>query len=218
MRKTPSSSQSDSVGAPITKKRRGRQPRASLVSSNLHRAVTNFTALVGCPIYQPGGFRDILGWVGSISDQRFDEAWANLSRCFIQESNSIAPDQIPQLKKDVVTEIMTLVVTKQPHECNKLVSTNARRQCKIPAPGEGSTVMTLLEGHLRRVGSTRGNENRREGAHRGSSGIDIASLLTDAPKRNMNQLQGSSMLPPFSQFDEQVRQHRERNSRDRRSK
>lgn len=131
---------------PIGKKRRGRQPRQSLLTSNLRQAIARFTSVVGAPIVQPGGFRDFNGWLASLARPQFSPAWHQLCDAFISESRRFHSNDIHQLKRDVIHEIINLVVKRKPHESSKLVSTNARRQCTIPPAG--NTVMTLLESYL----------------------------------------------------------------------
>lgn len=134
------------------KKRRGRQPRQSLVNSSLRQAVQNFTSHVGAPIIQPGGFRDFTGWLESIKSPRFQSSWIPLCQAFIVESSSFPEHQRHALKRDVVQEIIKLVVKRKPEESAKLVSTNARRQCNTPP--SGNTVMTIFESYLVQITSS----------------------------------------------------------------
>lgn len=210
MRKTVSSNQAEGAGSAIAKKKRGRQPRPSLLSTNLQQAISGFTTAVGSPVYQPGGFRDITGWLESIADQSYQGAWTTLAGCFLQESANVEERRLLQVKKDVVTEIMTNVVKRLPHECNKLVSTNARRQCKQPPSGH--TVMTLFESHIQRVAGTTKSLDRRGSSSRSSSGIEISSLLVENPggSRNADGAGSSTVLPPVSHLDEGIRQFKAR--------
>lgn len=131
---------------PIGKKRRGRQPRQSLLTNNLRQAIARFTSVVGAPIVQPGGFRDFNGWLTSLARPQYASAWHQLCDAFTSESRRFHSNDLYQLKRDVIHEIINLVVKRKPHESSKLVSTNARRQCTIPPTG--NTVMTLLDSYL----------------------------------------------------------------------
>lgn len=137
--------------ASIGKKRRGRQPRQSLLTSNLRNSIARFTAAVGCPVLQPAGFRDFNGWLQVISQPSYKSAWHSLCRSFISESAKISSRQIPTLKRDVIHEIINNVVKRKSHESAKLISTNARRQSTIPPSGH--TVMTIFESYLATVSS-----------------------------------------------------------------
>lgn len=229
----PGSSQSDARDQMITKKRRGRQPRPSLVSPTLQHAISKFTSVVGGPKIQPGGFRDYTGWLESIAKQSFQSDWTKLAISFLQECKSVEEKTIPQLKRDVVTEIVNMVVKKMPHESSKLVSTNARRQC-VSTPASGTTVMAIFEVYLATV-SQQESENQgkkagasasssrssdrhaahstgsRSGTHRSrsSSGMDISSLLVENT-RPTRASSATSKLPPLSDFDEQIRARKER--------
>lgn len=130
----------------IGKKRRGRQPRQSLLNPNLKHAIAQFTSAVGAPIVQPGGFRDFNGWLASISKSQYSPAWQQLCQTFLCEKSHFPQSDIHQLKRDVIHEIINLVVKPKSHESSKLVSTNARRQCTVPL--SGNTVMTLLDSYL----------------------------------------------------------------------
>lgn len=142
----PNPSLADPRDSSVVKKRRGRQPRQSLVTPPLRDAIAKFASVVGAPVLQPGGFRDFTGWLETISSPKFRPAWLQLSQAFLLESSSTHHDHIYQLKRDVVHEIINLVVKRKAHESSKLVSTNARRQSSIPP--SGSTVMTIFESYL----------------------------------------------------------------------
>lgn len=136
----------------IAKKRRGRQPRQSLLTSSLRNSIARFTGAVGSPVVQPAGFRDFNGWLQIISQPSYKPAWHALCRSFISESAKISSRQIPTLKKDVIHEIINNVVKRKSHESAKLISTNARRQSTIPPSGH--TVMTIFESYLATVPSS----------------------------------------------------------------
>lgn len=234
MSNPPSSNQSDPRDQMITKKRRGRQPRPSLVTPNMHHAISKFTSAVGGPIIQPGGFRDYTGWLESIAGSTFQSDWTKLSQSFILESHSVDKNSVPQFKRDVVTEIINMVVKKMPHESSKLVSTNARRQC-VSSPSSGTTVMTIFEGYLKTVSESQGKDNQskkpggsasssrssdrhasqgsshRNAPHRSrGSGMEISSLLVDNTKPTRASSSATSKLPPLSDFVEQIRVRKER--------
>lgn len=216
MKKSGAPNPGDSRGGTISKKRRGRQPRASLLSSKLQQEIAKFTGIVGPPVYHSGGFRDINGWLESIAHEKYGDAWASLSRCFLQESGHFDAQQVLQLKRDVVFEIMNHVVIRLPHECNKLVSTNARRQCKIAS--SGPTVMSLLESHLHNSGRSSGGPSSTDTTQRTSSGMDISSLLVGNSRNTFRNVEGassSSMLPSIAHLDEGMRMYRERTEKNR---
>lgn len=135
--------------AAIVKKRRGRQPRQSLLTSNLRSAVARFTTAVGAPVLQPAGFRDFNGWLHTIAQPTYRSAWRSLCHAFILESSRVPARLVPTLKRDLVHDIINNVVKRKSHESAKLVSTNARRQSAIPP--SGNTVMTIFESYLATV-------------------------------------------------------------------
>lgn len=154
--------------APIGKKRRGRQARQSLLTTNLKDAISRFTSVVGAPIVQPGGFRDFNGWLNSLARPQFSTVWLQLCGSVVSESNHFGEHDFHQLKKDVIHEIINQVVKRKTHESSKLVSTNARRQCIIPPTG--NTVMTLLESYLAGIERERSGMHEQEGSS-SSSGL-----------------------------------------------
>lgn len=228
-----SSNQADARDQTIAKKRRGRQPRPSLVSPSMQQAIAKFTSVVGGPVIQPGGFRDYTGWLESIASPRFQSDWTKLSQAFLQECKSVEDRTIPQLKKDVVTEIINKVVKKMPHESSKLVSTNARRQC-VSSPSSGTTVMAIFETYLASVAESQDTQTKKSGgsasssrstdrhgsqgsAHRSGthrtrsgSGMEISSLLVENTRPTRASSSSTSKLPPLSDFDEQIRARKER--------
>lgn len=137
---------------PIIKKRRGRQPRQSLLTSSLRASITRFTSTVGAPVLQPAGFRDFNGWLHTIAQPTYKNAWISLCHSFIIESTNVSTKNISTLKRDVIHEIINNVVKRKSHESIKLVSTNARRQSCIPP--SGNTVMTIFESYLSTVSSS----------------------------------------------------------------
>lgn len=128
------------------KKKRGRQPRPNFMTPSLRSAVADFTDEVGAPVLQPQGFRDFSSWLGSISQPRFRTAWVRLVETFMRESAPMAVQTCALLKRDLVHEIMHIVVKRKDHESAKLVSTNARRQSRVPQ--SGYTVMSIFESYL----------------------------------------------------------------------
>lgn len=147
---------------PIAKKRRGRQPRPSLLTPALHSSIAALAETIGAPSFQPGGFRDFTGWLDNISGSRYRPNWLSLCSVFLRESASVEDRELLQLRKDVVTEIVKSVVKRRPNESSKLVSTNARRQCAVPS--SGTTVMKIFESYLRTAGTRQGSSSAQGSA------------------------------------------------------
>ncbi|CDF37920.1 unnamed protein product [Chondrus crispus] len=235
-----SSKEAGGSGEKREKRRRGRQPRQSLVSPTMHQSISQFANVIGGPVFVPAGFRDYSGWLSTISGPRYQLAWSNLVRAFTQECATVEQKTIPQLKRDVVTDIVNMVVDKRPHESAKLVSTNARRQCET-RPSGGISVMTIFEKHLlaqqevrpilpkapKRGGAAsppRGSAStgspKRTSVTTPRSGIPISSLLVESRHPNPGGSKAprsptSTRLPPIADFDAQVQEIKKRD-RDRR--
>lgn len=128
---------------PPVKRRRGRQPRPSLLSSRIKNAVANFANQVGQPrVIEPAGFRDFRGWLAFIAGPAAAPAWGPLVHAVIQDTDSTART-INAIKPDLVREIVKAVVIPRDDESSKLVSTNCGRQCARPT--NGVTLMIILD-------------------------------------------------------------------------
>ncbi|CAN8063915.1 unnamed protein product [Agarophyton chilense] len=153
------------------KKRRGRQPRQSLVTANLHQSIVEFAHKIGAPSLY-ADFRDFTGWNQRISGAQYEPAWRQLAQEVLRAAQDMGIHRLSDLKRDVIFDIMPLVVKKKPHETDKLVSTNARRQLINNKPSKQPTLMTLLEMHIDQINSM---SSRTSGA--GSSSMAMAHAL-----------------------------------------
>ncbi|PXF40882.1 hypothetical protein BWQ96_09404 [Gracilariopsis chorda] len=136
-------SNSDHPIPPSTKRRRGRQPRPSSLSSSVKAAVLQFANQVGQPrVIEPAGFRDFRGWLAYVGSHSAATAWAPLVDAVLRDTNGHR-SSIEALKEDLVREIVKKVVIPRHGESSKLVSTNCGRQCARPA--NGVTLMTILD-------------------------------------------------------------------------
>lgn len=125
------------------KRRRGRQPRPSLLSERVKAAVAHFALAVGQPkVIEPAGFRDFRGWLADIGSPSSHPYWAPLVQAVVQDYNADIRN-IHQIKPDLVREIVRAVVIPREGESSKLVSTNCGRQCARPS--SGVTLMTILD-------------------------------------------------------------------------
>lgn len=125
------------------RRRRGRQPRPSLLSSRVKAAVAAFALQVGQPrVIEPAGFRDFRGWLSFIGSPSATAAWAPLIDAVLRDTASDLR-RIDAIKHDLVREIVKAVVIPRENESSKLVSTNCGRQCARPV--NGVTLMTILD-------------------------------------------------------------------------
>lgn len=219
------------------KRRRGRQPRQSLVTPMLLVAVNRLTSQLGAPIFlEEEGFRDISGWLKHIRSSHLRDSWLSFCEAYVDESAVFQEDNHDKLKEDLIQEIMKLVITRHPKESTKVVLTNARRQSKPSSSGQ--TVRNVFETYLadckemkhatseskrREAGSSqsharlsrKSNTSGRSSSSSHSTGIDILSLLTNdkPPSRRHGMSSESSKLPSMTQFDEEIRS---RSAKDRR--
>ncbi|KAI0565766.1 hypothetical protein FGB62_14g17 [Gracilaria domingensis] len=158
-----------STNTSIMKKRRGRQPRQSLVSASLHQSIVEFAHKIGSPsLYSD--FRDFSGWNQRISGAQYEPAWRQLAQDVLRSAHDIGSNRLSELKRDVIFDIMPLVVKKKPHETDKLVSTNARRQLINNKTSRHPTLMTMLETHINQLKSV----SNRSSAGAGSSSMAVA--------------------------------------------
>lgn len=128
---------------PPVKRRRGRQPRPSLLSELVKAAVARFALSVGQPkVIEPAGFRDFRGWLAHIANPSSSRYWAPLVQAVIQDCDGDVR-VIHKIKPDLVREIVRAVVIPREGESSKLVSTNCGRQCARPS--SGVTLMTILD-------------------------------------------------------------------------
>lgn len=133
----------DRDSPPPTKRRRGRQPRPSLLSNRVKRTVSNFAKVVGKPqVIEPAGFRDFRGWLSFIGGVRVAPYWVPVVDAVVHETNGDTK-HIEKIKPDLVREIVKAVVIPKEGESSKLVSTNCGRQCARPS--NGVTLMTILD-------------------------------------------------------------------------
>lgn len=174
----------------IMKKRRGRQPRASLLNANLEHAVTTFASRIGGPIVQPGKFRDFSGWLNTINGSEYTSAWESLCKSFINERDNVDPEQLDQLKIDIVHDIINRVVKQQPHESPKLVKTNARRQSNSN-PQSGHTVMSIFQSRLNQTMTAMNQQNHSVVISSAKAGPSNSSNQNDSHS-NKGKQHGSS--------------------------
>lgn len=128
---------------PPVKRRRGRQPRPSLLTDTVKTAVRTFALAVGRPkVIEPAGFRDFRGWLASISAPNADLHWLPLVEAVAQDCSNHS-QTIDDIKPDLVREIVKAIVIPREGESSKLVSTNCGRQCARPS--SGVTLMTILD-------------------------------------------------------------------------
>lgn len=125
------------------KRRRGRQPRPSMLSAAVKEAIREFASHVGQPrVIEPAGFRDFRGWLAFINSQPALPLWGPIIDSVRSEARGDSRI-IDTLKADVVREIVKIVVVPRVGESSKLVSTNCGRQCARPT--NGVTLMTILD-------------------------------------------------------------------------
>lgn len=140
MSRVSSSTMNSTEGAPASKRRRGRQPRTSPLSSAVRAAAAQFALEVGAPrVIEPAGFRDFAGWLQRLSSNAAADAWARLLRAVLADCGGDL-EALRRIQPEVVREIIANVVTIRQGESSKLVSTNARRQSSRPEQG-----LTLLK-------------------------------------------------------------------------
>lgn len=197
----------------IVKRRRGRQARPCQLSSSVRAAVRRFALAVGMPnVVEPAGFRDFRGWLTGLASEAAIPVWDQLIAVVAQDVGGDA-EAVHALKEDLVREIVKCVVVPRPEESAKLVSTNAGRQCSRPR--SGSTVMTILELQLARIGdrfpsvndvgsSSRSTDENNRGASTSASrrrsrhtGVGSHDSLGQASSRSSSRSDGQR-LPPVS--------------------
>lgn len=180
------------ASSPPPKRRRGRQPRPSLLPAPLKRSVATFAAAVGRPrVIEPAGFRDFRGWLAYISSPPARQYWAPLVDAVYRECGNDHA-KVHELKQDLVREIVKAVVIPRDGESSKLVSTNCGRQCARPQGG--MTVMTILD----RVLTPDAIYGRRTEGKVGESSTSTAML------GNLGGAVTTGSLPSFRELEKSI--------------
>lgn len=185
------------ASSPPPKRRRGRQPRPSLLPAPLKRSVAAFAAAVGRPrVIEPAGFRDFRGWLAYISSPSAGTFWAPLVDAVYHECGGDAA-KIHELKQDLVREIVKAVVIPRDGESSKLVSTNCGRQCARPKGGV--TVMTILD----RVLASDATYNRRIDAVSDGSSTSTA-MFGSLAGGGFGEAVTTGSLPSFKELEKSI--------------
>lgn len=135
-------------------------------------------------------FRDFMGWTSKISGAQYVPAWRQLAQDVLKASQDIGPHRLAELKRDVIFDIMGLVVKKKPHETDKLVSTNARRQLNNKNPKQ-HTLMTLLEMHIGEMHNLR-SRSSGGGSSSAMGGSSMAPVASSSSSMGMPVARGGA--------------------------
>lgn len=213
-RPTMSSASSDQGSS--ARRRRGRQPRPCMLTSSVRSAAAQFAQEVGAPrVIEPAGFRDFVGWLQYLASSHAAESWVRLVRTVVTDCEGDL-DAVASIQPDIIREIIANVITIQPGESSKLISTNARRQSARPA--QGLTLMKIFDDALASTDSRnrgdsqrRGSSSRRtgrNGSHRThSSGHEAGSSSSRPPMASPEYREETLTvrLPSMQELDESLR-------------
>lgn len=137
-------------------------------------------------------FRDFIGWTSRISGAQYVPAWRQLAQDVLKANQEIGAHKLSELKRDVIFDIMGLVVKKKPHETDKLVSTNARRQLNNKNPKQ-HTLMTLLEMHMSEMSNVRSRSSGGGGSSSSAMGSSsMAPLASSSSSMGMPVARGGA--------------------------